>query len=242
MNYPAFQAGTRTSPIDQGNMNRSFPGKPDGTMTQKIADYFQRYLLPISDYVVDIHAGGKTLDFIPFAAAHILDDKDQQARCVAAMEAFAAPYSLMLLEIDSLGMYDNAAEDMGKVFVSTELGGGGSASAASIAIADRGLKNILKHAGIMKGAIDNALSQLLDMPDGDCFIFSEHQGLVEYCSDLGAMVRQGDLIVRIYDVTRTGADPACYYAKRDGLLTGRHFPGLVGMGDCLVMIADHVND
>ena len=26
MNYPAFRAGTRTSPIDKGNMNRSFPG------------------------------------------------------------------------------------------------------------------------------------------------------------------------------------------------------------------------
>ncbi len=39
MNYPAFRAGTRTSPIDQGNLNRSFPGRPDGTVTEKIADY-----------------------------------------------------------------------------------------------------------------------------------------------------------------------------------------------------------
>ena len=46
MNYPAFGAGTRTSPIDRGNLNRSFPGRPDGTVTQKIADYFQRVLLP----------------------------------------------------------------------------------------------------------------------------------------------------------------------------------------------------
>ena len=37
-NYPAFRAGTRTSPIDKGNMNRSFPGRPDGTPTEKIAD------------------------------------------------------------------------------------------------------------------------------------------------------------------------------------------------------------
>src|SRR5919108_5270562 len=44
MNYPAFRAGTRTSPIDKGNMNRIFPGRPDGTVTEKIADYFYRYL------------------------------------------------------------------------------------------------------------------------------------------------------------------------------------------------------
>ncbi len=44
MNFPAFLAGTRTSPIDKGNLNRSFPGRPDGTVTEKIADYFTRYL------------------------------------------------------------------------------------------------------------------------------------------------------------------------------------------------------
>jgi N-alpha-acetyl-L-2,4-diaminobutyrate deacetylase len=33
MNYPAFRAGLRTSPIDKGNLNRSFPGSPDGTIT-----------------------------------------------------------------------------------------------------------------------------------------------------------------------------------------------------------------
>lgn len=27
-------AGTRTSPIDDGNLNRSFPGNPDGTPTR----------------------------------------------------------------------------------------------------------------------------------------------------------------------------------------------------------------
>ena len=84
MNYPAFQAAKRTSWIDGGNMNRVFPGDPEGNITQIIADYFSRTLLPMADVVVDIHSGGKTLEFVPFAAAHVLDDKAQQARCVAA--------------------------------------------------------------------------------------------------------------------------------------------------------------
>ena len=37
MNTPAFLAASRTSPIDQGNMNRAFPGNARGTVTQKIA-------------------------------------------------------------------------------------------------------------------------------------------------------------------------------------------------------------
>ena len=139
-------------------MNRAFPGRPDGTVTEKIADYFQRSLLPISDLVVDIHSGGKTLDFVPFAAAHVLPDKEQEARCAAAMQAFNAPYSMMMREIDAAGMFDTAAETMGKIFVSTELGGGGGATARSAQIAKRGVRNVLKHVGILKGRAETGLS------------------------------------------------------------------------------------
>jgi N2-acetyl-L-2,4-diaminobutanoate deacetylase len=237
MNYPAFRAATRTSPIDRGNMNRSFPGRPDGPVTEKIADYFQRTLLPMADVVVDIHAGGKTLDFIPYAAVHRLPDKAQEARCVDAMRAFSAPYSMMMLEIDTIGMYDNAAEDMGKVFVTTELGGGGSSSARSNAIAKRGIRNILVHSGIMKGDIEAALSVMLDMPSGDCFTFAEHEGLFEICADLGENVNAGQTIARIWPADRTGVAPFLYHAKMDGIITARHFPGLIKMGDCMMVLS-----
>ena len=91
MNYPAFQAGKRTSPIDSGNMNRYFPGNPEGSITEKITDYFQRTLLPLAEWVLDLHSGGKTLDFLPFCAAHQLEDKQQEQRCPEAMRAFNAP-------------------------------------------------------------------------------------------------------------------------------------------------------
>lgn len=237
MNYPAFRAATRTSPIDRGNMNRSFPGRPDGTVTEKIADYFQRVLVPMADVVVDIHAGGKTLDFIPYAAVHRLPDPAQEARCVAAMDAFSAPYSMMMLEIDTVGMYDNAVEDMGKIFVTTELGGGGSSSASSNAIAKRGIRNVLIHAGILSGHVERSHSTMLDMPSGDCFTFAEHDGLFEICADLGTPVRKGDVVARVWPVERTGAPPALYRAKMGGIVTARHFPGLIKMGDCMIVLA-----
>ena len=149
MNYPAFRAGSRTSPIGRGNLNRSFPGKPDGTVTEKIADYFQRYLLPLADAVLDLHAGGRTLDFVPFAAVHVLSDAKQQARCEAAMHAFGAPYSMRMLELDSVGLFDTAVEEAGKVFVSTELGGGGTATVARVGVAERGVRGFLANAGVL---------------------------------------------------------------------------------------------
>ena len=238
MNTPAFHAGRRTSPIDKGNLNRSFPGKPDGTVTEKIADYFNRTLLPLADIVLDIHSGGRTLDFLPFAACHVLPDKHQQARCEAGMRAFNAPYSMRMLELDAGAMYDTAAERQGKVFVTTELGGGGSSSARSVAIAERGVRNLLVHAGILEGEVQTAASIMLDMPDADCFIASEHDGLLEMCRDLGDNVSKGEVIARVYDATRSGVAPVEYRAARSGLLAARHFPGLVQCGDTVAVIAE----
>jgi N-alpha-acetyl-L-2,4-diaminobutyrate deacetylase len=237
MNYPAFRAGTRTSPIDRGNLNRSFPGRPDGTVTEKIADYFQRTLLPLADIVLDFHSGGRTLDFLPYAAAHELPNKEQEKRCFDAVAAFSAPYSMRMIEIDTVGMYDTAAEEMGKVFVTTELSGGGTSSAKTVGIAKRGVMNVLKHAGIVAGTLETRPTRWLDMPSGDCFRFAEDDGLVEVCTDLGDLVRAGDVIARIHPIGRTGQAPAEYRAALDGILAARHFPGLVKTGDCLAVVA-----
>jgi N-alpha-acetyl-L-2,4-diaminobutyrate deacetylase len=237
MNYPAFLAGRRTSPIDSGNLNRIFPGRPDGSVTEKIADYFQRALLPLADIVLDYHSGGRTLDFLPFAAAHELPDKEQGQRCVAAMAAFNAPYSMKLQEIDAVGMYDTAAEEQGKTFVTTELGGGGSASARSVRIAERGVRNLLIHAGILEGELALEPTVWLAMHGDDSFVISTSEGVIEMCRDLGEEVEVDQLVARVYAPDRTGAEPVVYRARMSGLLVGRHFPGLIKTGDCLAVIA-----
>ena len=236
MNYPAFRAGTRTSPIDKGNLNRAFPGRPDGTITEKIADYFQRFLLPLADVVLDFHSGGRTLDFVPYAAAHTLADKRQEKACFDAVRAFGAPFAMRMLEIDAVGMYDTAAESQGKVFVTTELGGGGTARASTIAVAKRGVSNLLKHTGILAGSVDAESSRWLDMPSSDCFIFAEDDGLVETCLDLGDQVSAGQIVARIHPIGRTGSAPVEHVSRLDGMLAARHFPGLVKAGDCLAVI------
>ncbi len=237
MNYPAFRTGSRTSPVDSGNLNRTFPGHPGGSITEKIADYFQRRLLPLADWVIDLHSGGKSLDFIPFCAAHVLDDKAQQARCVDAMTAFNAPYSVMMREPDAMGMYDSAAEEMGKTFITTELGGGGTARPATVALAKRGISNVLRHAGVMPGAPEHSQTIRLEMPDHRCFVLSETTGLLEVCLELGDVVSKGQTVARIYDTERTGLSPTAYHSPIDGIFTGRHVPGLISVGDMVAVIA-----
>ena len=242
MNYPAFRAGTRVSPIDTVNLNRAFPGAPDGTATHKIANYFNDTLVPMADIVLDYHSGGKTLDFLPFACAHYLDSVTQQEACVAAVQAFNAPYTLMLREIDNVGMYDTAVEGQGKVFVTTELGGGGSATARSSRIARRGALNVLIHAGILEGEIKAERSVMLDMPDEDCYHFATSEGLIEPLVDLGEKVEKGAPIAQVWPADRTGLQPLCYFAQRSGVLVARQFPGMIQTGDCLAVLATAMED
>ena len=236
MNYPAFKVGRRTSPLDGGNMNRSFPGTADGGPTAKIAHYFMSALLPLADVVVDLHSGGRTLDFLPFAAAHILPNQAQEKACVDAMMAFRAPYAVMLLELDAVSTYDTAAESLGKTFVTTELRGGGTSTAASVEIAKRGLINLLRHHDVLPGEVEGPESQLLDMPDGRCYTRADASGLVEWMKNLGDEVKEGDVLARVHDITRTGTDPVDHFAQVDGLFLGRHFQGCVQFGDTLGVI------
>lgn len=198
MNLPAVRAGKRVSPIDNVNMNRAFPGRCDGSVTEMICHFIATRILPEADVVVDIHAGGKTLDFVPSAVIHDLPDPYMMERSLAALKAFGAPLGLVLKELDSEGMLDTTVENMGKVFISTELGGKGTATPATIATADRGVRNMLRHFGLAKTPpspedppAGSTETRIMGTPDGDCFIVSRHAGLFEPLADPGHVGKGG---------------------------------------------------
>ena len=235
MNQPAFAAATRTSPIDGGNLNRAFPGRPNGTVTEKIADYMARELLPLADVVMDIHDGGKTLEFVPMACIHPLGDQVAEDRSWQYALAFAAPYTCKLVEIDTIGMWDTLVEESGKTFITTELGGTGTTRPDWAEIGLRGVKNVLRHAGVLTDPHEPSPSQILDIPLDGAYLTSHHDGLVEWLVTLGDPIRAGQIIAKVHDLVHIGTEPTNYRATIDGILAMRHFPGLIKLGDCLGM-------
>lgn len=79
---------------------------------------------------------------------------------------------------------------------------------------------------------------MTNMPNANCFIDSEHDGLLEMCRDLGDYVSMGEVVARVHDVTQSGVAPVEYRAARSGRLAARHVPGLVQRGDIIAVIAD----
>lgn len=243
LNLPAVRVGARLSPIDGLNMNRVFPGVRAGTVTQMIADYVYTTVLPQADVVVDIHAGGKTMSLVPCAVMHQLEDKLLMDRTMAALLAFGAPLGLVLKELDSEGMLDTAVEDMGKIFISTELGGGGTVTTYSMGIADTGIRNILCHFGLIDEAVVTpqarglSATRLMHTPDDDCFVIANENGLYEILIDLGAEIEEGTPIGQIHFYETPERAPSLYKARRTGMVIDRHVPGLIQAGDCLALIA-----
>src|SRR5690606_25348449 len=129
----------------------------------------------------------------------------------------------------------------GKVFVTTELGGGGTASAYTAEIAIRGTRNFLIAAGVMEGEAVEQPTQWLDMLDDDGFTFAEDGGLIQFLADLGDRVEKDEPVARGFPVARTGLATIILPARRGGLSTARHFPGLVKPGDCVAVISETVD-
>jgi N-alpha-acetyl-L-2,4-diaminobutyrate deacetylase len=237
LNLPAVLAASRVSPIDQVNMNRAFPGAARGTPTRMIADYVDRTILPLADAVLDLHTGGKTLCFLPFVGMHLLPDAGLMARTRDALLAFGAPISLIIEELDVAGMLDTAVEEKGKIFLFTELGGGSGASAATVQIADRGVRNLLHHFGLIEGEIEPEATRLMHSPDASWFLVADDRGILEPLVDLGAEVAAGQPIAQIHDPEKPAKAAIVYRAAHSGLFIGRHAPGLVRPGDCLAVLA-----
>jgi N-alpha-acetyl-L-2,4-diaminobutyrate deacetylase len=243
LNLPALLAGKRLSPIDGKNMNRVFPGERDGTITPMIADYVHRELVARADVVLDIHSGGYSMKFLPSIMMHYLEDKELEARTLAALKAFGAPVGLMFEELDAGGMLDSAAEALGKVFVSTELGGAGMLSPETVRLAEVGARNVLKHAGVLAGEIvspeaeGRAPTRMMESPDGSFVVMATATGIYEPFFEVGDEVDAGAAVGQIHFADEPGREPVVEEARQAGLLICRRAPGHVAPGDVVAVLA-----
>lgn len=236
-NYAAAMAGRRVSPIDDLNLNRIFPGDPDGTVTQQIASYIENELMPLADIFCDLHSGGSSLMYVPSALIKSSTDPARQEKLVAALKAFAAPHAYMAAAgPGGDATASGGAERKGVLTVSTELGGTGTVTPAALRIAERGLRNLLVHAGILpesKRIAGDGPTRIFDVGGQDYYSYASEDGLFEAIAQLGDMVEGGQLAGRIHFPERPWLSPAEVRFQRAGFVLCKRIPGRTARGDCL---------
>ena len=238
-NFPAAMAGQRTSPIDDGNLNRSFPGNPEGTITEQIAHFIEHVLLPGFDYSFDFHSGGSSLAYIPSALAPRHGDEARMAKVIGMLKAFGAPVSYLAAAPQGGGRtFTSASFRQGVVSMGTELGGGGLVTPSSLKIAQDGMRRVLAHIGLLQGPVPApAPTRLTEIGGDDYYVYAADGGLFEPLVDLGDMVTQGQPAARIHFHHTPWREPETLSFKRDGLVLCKRVPARCERGDCLFHLA-----
>ena len=242
-NYPAALAGRRVSPIDDLNMNRIFPGDPDGTVTRQIAHYIDSELIPLADLVIDLHSGGSSLNYIPTALAKASADPALYQKQLAALRAFGAPYTYIQGGAQGQGgdqTLGSGADRRGRISLGTELGGAGAVNASGLAIAERGLRNLLVHLGILGAehrAEPPAPTRFLDVRGPEMYVYAPENGVFEPLVELGDTVAPGTPAARIHIPETPWLPPVEIAFKAGGIVMCKRIPARTKRGDCLFHLA-----
>jgi len=244
LNLPAARAATRLSPLDGMNMNRAFPGDAEGSVTSQIAHYLRTVLFPISDVVIDIHSGGRSMEFLPCAHMHLVPDRDQRAKMFAAMLAWDTEFCFIYADIAGTGLLPVEAENQGKLVITTELGGGECIPASVHRIAQSGLKNALIHVGALKGREQprTAPAIITQATNREDYLLAPESGIFEVALDLGAKVKKGQAVGWIHHLERPDRAPEQIIAASSGYLITMRAPCLTQQGDCVAVIAKQVSE
>ena len=247
LNYPAALSSTRLSPIDGVNLNRAFPGDAEGTVTSQIAHFLTHVLFPISDAVIDIHSGGRSMEFVPCSHMHVVPDPSQRRAMLNAMLAWNTDFSFLYTDVAGKGLLPVEAENQGKIVVTTELGGGESITASVHSLAYNGLKNVLRHLGVLEGPVvdrasagqpDAILTQALDARN---YLFAPESGVFEARVELGEAISAGQPIGSIHFLERPDRHPIEILSPKDGYMIALRAPCKIQQGDCAGVIGEAVS-
>jgi len=240
LNVPGSGAGSHYSPFDGKDLDHCFPGNTGGSISEQLADHVYKSLVEPAELVVEMQSGGISMMYTPLAGVHFNADNDAlQKRSEECMIAFGAPYSARLLPSETGSLAHSVAQQDG-VFVAVRLGGGGSAAASSINIAEIGCRNVLVQAGVLKHELVLRSTRMLEITSEKNHVIAPTSGLLQLCKDPGDDVYMGNPVARIIQPGNTGTVPAILKADRNGILMARHHSAVVEQGDCVAIVADEV--
>ena len=155
-NMPSFLGRTiYYSPVDNKNLNRVYPGKADGTISERIAEIITREVIDKSDYLVDLHCGDGNEALRPYSYWMTSGTPEVNAKSKEMNLAFGLDHIVIDNERSAdpaKSVYTaNTAITRGKPAITTETGGMGQADGEGVDLAEAGIFNLLRHFKMLPG-------------------------------------------------------------------------------------------
>lgn len=236
-NYPAARAGARVSPIDEGNLNRLYPGDPLGAPTQAIAHFIETELMPRAQLVLDLHSGGSSLNYLAASTSLPYDDPGKREQAQRLLQLFGLPYGLIFPN-GGIGSSFDAAQRNGILRIGTELGGRAWVNPDYRRQCEEGVRRILAGQGVLQDRTLPAPGpvRMLEV-EKQGYLYAEAAGLFESVVRLGDTVEEGDVGGHIYFPAEPRRAPVEARFGASGVVVCERAMSMCEVGDCLLHLA-----
>jgi predicted deacylase len=202
-NMPSFQKRTiYYSPIDGKNLNRMYPGRADGTVSQRIAEVITREIITRADYLVDMHAGDGNEALLPYTYWNKLG---LDARVDSIAREMALAWGNERIVVDTARPRDprasvytqNTAHLMGKPALTTENGQLGIPAEEYVQANVRGVLRLLRYLRMLEGP-----REMVERPiwfERTEVLRAAHGGTWHPVVQVGQIVAAGAVVGRVTD-------------------------------------------
>lgn len=197
LNRPAFENRAGSLGLSDGkNLNRVFPGNPNGTEMERLAWAITKEVYPKVDYYIDLHSGDDFEALTPYVyyAGKAAQEVTEVSRKMA--EQVDVPYMVRSM-VSSGGAYNYAASK-GIASILLERGGMGAWTSEEVNSDKRDVRNILSSLDMYQIRRDVRNYVPMEVTDV-CYQAASEDGLWYPAAKPGDMVAEGALLGTIRD-------------------------------------------
>lgn len=213
VNYSGFfKRVSRIVPEDNKNLNRVFPGEENGTVSEKIAFAFSKYLYPQLDFFIDLHGGDLFEEVMPFIYAPGIGEKE----VIDFSHKVASNISLpvRVRSKASTGAYNSAAIQ-GVPSLLIEIGGNGNIESKNLDRYKSCLKEFLAYLEVIEYTTSSKSEEQKEITQAN-YLESPCEGYWYPKFKAGDLVEKDDILGEIKDCF--GKELCTFRAEFDGII------------------------
>jgi predicted deacylase len=187
------------NPVDGKNLNRVWPGKPDGTLTEVIAHTLTQEVVNKSDVLIDCHGGEFDESIGAFIITQATGEPGLDERTINLAMALGMPFvEVRDPSAPSTGTCSGTAVRNGRPGITLEAGGQGQQDEFYISTIYNSLQNALKYLGMKAGEPVFWAGKPVRLDHG-VILRTTKQGIYRPEVAVWDWVEEGDLFARVLD-------------------------------------------
>lgn len=187
------------NPSDNKNLNNAFPGSETGTITEQIANYITKQIIPNSNVFLDIHAGDANEDLLPFVCYYNNTSEEKKTLLSSKLSEISGinhivsyPYTITKTESAKYA-FKQASQD-GKTALSIEAGKLGNVHIESVHLIKKAVYNMLNYMEMYNnGAVPKKNPSAVYLNNQE-YVKAEVAGIFQSTLKSGDYIKKGDKI------------------------------------------------